>query len=330
MEWLGNNFLTLRENFPIIVNAQWEINLPGEEGCLPSMHRTCANLLRKVFDCEDVTDVDQITKLAEIELILGKPCRSTAEGIARFPRVRYEEVTGVDMREFWKENDDLGDVCLDWLRLKGSKIGWVLTRPDIFPKFYSEVSEIRANSVGNPGDVHDTLNLLPKDILFKFIPYLDIPSYLSFTSACRNLRKLALLEFQPHARKLVLSLPWATPLLKSYDKPEYDPAMPMVHPETSQATGDWLLYLSHIHRTKSMQERRRIWQICEEIKFQYDKQKPSCSYTMDVEKQRKVKKNCRSFASFALSIKSNQMSPGNFAKVWKDVMGGETEGTFPL
>lgn len=181
------------------------------------MHSTCANMSRKAFGCEDASDPEQLIELAEIEHILRRPGNSSDEGIARLPHVRYETPSGIDMRMFWKENDQPGEVCFDWLGVRQSKLGWVLSRPDMFPKFHDGVSEKRLSLIEERIEANDILTTLPVDLLFKFLPYLDIPTYVSLAPTCRTLRKLALVEFRPHVWKLVLSLPWSSPLLLAYD-----------------------------------------------------------------------------------------------------------------
>ena len=43
--------------------------------------------------------------------------------------------------------------------------------------------------------------------------------------------------------------------------------------ENSPHDADWLLYLSHIHRTKSMRMRRWIWSLCDEVHRVYEAKK---------------------------------------------------------
>lgn len=99
----------------------------------------------------------------------------------------------------------------------------------------------------------------------------------------------------------------------------------MDHPESSPPTGDWFLFLSHIHRTDSMRERRRIWDICEEIKYQCDRQKPACAYMKDIEKQKRVRDHCRSNIPLAFTMKkAGKGELGDMSEVLKNL-----EKTFP-
>jgi len=47
----------------------------------------------------------------------------------------------------------------------------------------------------------------------------------------------------------------------------------MAHAENSPRGGDWLLYLSHVNRTKSMRVRRWLWALSEEVKRSYEERK---------------------------------------------------------
>ncbi|KZS92682.1 hypothetical protein SISNIDRAFT_486200 [Sistotremastrum niveocremeum HHB9708] len=236
-------------------------------------HQTCSNLLCKVFGVP--SSIASLTKqqlrtMCEIETVLGRCTPAARGGVGRVPYVNYESVTGLDMRSYWGQPRMPGHVAFDWKKFKDWGPTWVLARPDVFPKFFSKVTPERLASVGEPSETFDILTTQPLDILQLLIEYLDIPGYLALTSTCRTLRKLALTSFQPRARKYVLSIPWATPLLDS-SPPEYVGKNDvMAHPQNSPHDADWLLYLSHVHRTNSMKERRRVWLIVEEIKRAYE------------------------------------------------------------
>jgi len=115
------------------------------------------------------------------------------------------------------------------------------------------------------------------------VSYLPTKAFVQLMSTCRTLRRQALTVFQPQARLHVLSLKWATPL---GEMGEYDAAVKrnpqwkswLVHTESSPVEGDWMLYLSHVHRTNAMRARRRIWYICEALKELVDKELPTSKY----------------------------------------------------
>lgn len=60
-----------------------------------------------------------------------------------------------------------------------------------FPKFFTEVSEKRLSSVGDPQPQTDLLTTQPVDIIHALLPHLSISDYLALTSTCRYLRRLA-------------------------------------------------------------------------------------------------------------------------------------------
>ena len=149
----------------------------------------------------------------------------------------------------------------------------------------------RLSSLGKPAAQSGILVRQPLDVLLSLLPHLSQPTYLALTSTCRLIRLHALTTFQPHARSLVLSLGWATPLLgvgeyNAAVKKNQTVVQSLVHPVHSPASGDWLLYLSHVHRTSSMRARRRIWNICQAVKRAVEEQLPSSEYgkNLDVER----------------------------------------------
>jgi hypothetical protein len=124
----------------------------------------------------------------------------------------------------------------------------------------------------------DKLTALPLDVLHSLVTCLPTPSYLALTSACRFLRYQALTIFQPHARRRVLELQWAIPLTDEYTAMKRSPSTYVVHAENSPHDADWLLYLSHVHRTKSMRARKWIWSLCKELKATYEVKKVGSVY----------------------------------------------------
>lgn len=143
------------------------------------------------------------------------------------------------------------------------------------------------DEVGEPIAQPGRLTEQPLDVLLALLPYLPLQTYFAFISTCRLLRIHALTTFQPHARMRVLGLGWATPLLTlgEYDaivKRNASAAEALVHSKRSPASGDWLLYLSHVHRTASMRARRRIWNISVAIRNTVAAQLPSSNYGQNI------------------------------------------------
>ena len=160
-----------------------------------------------------------------------------------------------------------------------------------FPRFFSEPREDRFSLLGEPAAQPGIFTRMPIDVLLLFLPHLTPSSFVALSATCRLLRQYALTVFQPHARAIVLSLGWATPLL---GLGEYEAAVSrnpksasyLVHPIDSPRTGDWFLYLSHVHRTPSMRARRRIWNICEAVLCAVEERLPSCEYGRHLEAER--------------------------------------------
>jgi hypothetical protein len=118
----------------------------------------------------------------------------------------------------------------------------------------------------------DILTTQPLDILHAIVSVVPLFSYLALTSTCRFFRHHALTTFQSHARNLVLQLGWAVPFHAEYAKMKVR-AEDMAHADNSPHDGDWLLYLSHVNRTKSMRVRRWLWDLSEEVKRAYEEKK---------------------------------------------------------
>ncbi|KZT40866.1 hypothetical protein SISSUDRAFT_1043603 [Sistotremastrum suecicum HHB10207 ss-3] len=212
---------------------------------------------------------DHIRSIVGFELIMNKCEGGPYDGMSRIPNVDYAEVGGVDPEDYWKM-PMLQEGRFEWRTVKASKDAWILARPNIFPRFYPEVSDGRLASVAEPDETSDVLTTLPIDIIHALVSVLDMKTFIFLVSTCRTMRRYAFTSLQPYARKHVLDLPWTTPFLDS-DPPEFIDSQKQAHRVDSPHDGDWLLYLSHVHRTDSMRERRRIWAICEEAKKQYVK-----------------------------------------------------------
>lgn len=205
----------------------------------------------------------------------------------------------VNVEKYWipgTSESDL-DSGFAWREFKDSELAWTLNRPDVyallrksfltvhcvilvahehcrsfsFPKFFTEVSEKRLSSIGKPHIQTDILTIKPIDVIHALLPHLTISSYLALTSTCRLWRRLALTTFQPHARKLVLSLGWAVPLRQEYaisiksQANSKTAGSVLAHEKHSPQDADWLLYLSHVHRTGSMRARRWKWVLAKKL-----------------------------------------------------------------
>lgn len=118
-----------------------------------------------------------------------------------------------------------------------------------------------------PEETTDILTKQPLDILHVLLPYLPNPSFVRLLSTCRTFRHAALTTFQAHARQRVLELGWAVPLSGEYASASQSIREQdiMVDPDAPPFDGDWLFYLSSIHKSQSLRARRRLWALGEEI-----------------------------------------------------------------
>ena len=162
--------------------------------------------------------------------------------------------------------------------------------PYSFPRFHPAVSPARLDAIGPlPKDgTSDVITTLPHDVLVLVLEHPALPNaaFVALLGTCRTLRHVALTVLQPLARARVLALrrPLAVPA-------EYDAfvararstgtigdpdkgsrvgedetglrALEMAHATHSPAHGDWMLYLSQVHRTQAMRARRWLWALAE-------------------------------------------------------------------
>lgn len=155
-----------------------------------------------------------------------------------------------------------------------------------FPRFYNMLSpihlgELRSSSPSlSPSEYRvstrpaDRVSGLPVDILHVLLPFLLTRDMLSFLSTCRALRSLALTAFQSHARSRVCALGWAVPLPSEYARASAGVQAMMASAE--KTNGDWMLYLSQVHRAPGMRVRRRVWALAEEVRRVYMKRVSEC------------------------------------------------------
>ncbi|TRM63498.1 hypothetical protein BD626DRAFT_494511 [Schizophyllum amplum] len=218
------------------------------------MHRVCASLFRRAMHCEG-DDFLAFKILSEVENVMGPLGELGDAGELR--GVDYANIgEKIDVRPFWRLGNDHGRNWFDYEDFQKSPLNdWLFTRPDTMPRFFPKVENKHIGTIPNPDELpsrDDPLTTQPLDILRLIVANLDAPSYVRLTGTCRFLRAHALTTFQPEARRLVLALQWALPTSSELAKMT-------ATEESSPHDGDWLLYLSHAHRTKGMRVRRWIW-----------------------------------------------------------------------
>ena len=164
--------------------------------------------------------------------------------------------------------------------------------PYSFPRFHPAISPARLAAIGPlPKDgTADVITTLPHDILVLLLAHPALPNaaFVALLGTCRTLRHAALTALQPLARARVLALRWplAVPaehaafvsraLSASRDGGAHKGAiadaredgadlgaLEMAHATHSPVHGDWMLYLSQVHRTQAMRARRWVWALAE-------------------------------------------------------------------
>ncbi|KII85030.1 hypothetical protein PLICRDRAFT_178793 [Plicaturopsis crispa FD-325 SS-3] len=255
----GNNFRNTSSNLMIMM-CVWESSGGTDFMC----HAACAKMVRHALGMEG-DDFETLVEIAGLEKVLGRPMGGAKAGW--LPDIRYKELgtPHVDMAKYWETGDEPGGNMFRWKAFKDDGFEWMFNRPDMFPKFKG-VSEKRKKSIGEPKQpTSDIITTQPLDVIQILLPYLSTPSYMALTSTCRILRKYALCEFQPEARRRVLELGWAVPLRSEYEKNASKAFMASARIEESPVDADWLLYLCHVHKTAAMRMRRRVWEISQGI-----------------------------------------------------------------
>ncbi|KAJ7594709.1 hypothetical protein C8J56DRAFT_1122868 [Mycena floridula] len=251
-----------------------------EDSVFVVMHNTCATLFRIMFQCEE-PGTSSIVTLSQIEEIIGRPQAGARAGF--FKGVDYPEpLKGLRLESFWTPGvPGDGENVFEWKALVANENRrWLVKRPDVFPRFFPEVSVDRLAALLSceSSSAEDIISKQPIDILSAILPFLDERSYVHLTSTCRGLRYKALTVFQPFARRLVLGLLWATPAAGELADMSESKMTKIAHPVESPHSGDWFLYLSHIHRTDSMRVRHWIWTCCQEIRKTFEAKLPSSGY----------------------------------------------------
>ncbi|KAI0316796.1 hypothetical protein OF83DRAFT_1059782 [Amylostereum chailletii] len=253
------------------------------------MHTACANILRKKLDCE-TEDLPSCVKLCELEVVLGRGMRGADEG--RLEDVCYESVGDrIDLNPFWRAGNSEDENVFDYTALKDAGLDWLLARPDTFPRFFDHIKPERqlAYSMDTAPERTDLLTTMPMDILHVLLEHLPPKSYVQLMATCRFLRHHALTTFQPYAQRMVCKLGWAIASKIEMDtlSPTMQSQMARINDGPSEGEGDssthgdWFLYLSHIHRTRSMRARRWIWSLVDEVVRVYEEKRPGSIFGDD-------------------------------------------------
>ncbi|KAI0316787.1 hypothetical protein OF83DRAFT_1059776 [Amylostereum chailletii] len=295
----------------ILQTLVWSI----ADGSFFMMHTACSNIFRAKLGCE-ANDLPACSKLSELEIVLGYPMIGADAG--RFKDVQYESVGDrIDLKPFWHVGNSEGENVFDFKALKDAGMDWLLARPDVFPRFFKEIKPERQleYSEDTAPKRTDLFTTMPMDLLHVLIEHLPPKSYVQLMATCRFLRHHALTTFQPHARRMVCDLGWAIAL--SREVKELGPSMQsqLARASDESPDGDWLLYLSHVHRTRSMRARRWIWSLADEVKRVYEEKRPGSifgdDYSTGVQDPTQRKKERKGFRTMIRQMYSvGQPMPG--------------------
>ncbi|PCH42437.1 hypothetical protein WOLCODRAFT_71889 [Wolfiporia cocos MD-104 SS10] len=250
-----------------------------------ALHTACADILRHALGASDYS-VASMVKLGMIDAVLGRPLAGPDAG--RLRQVKYEDVgEKVDVRPYWAKGKGDGNATFDYSAFKASGLDWTLNRPDTFPMFYEKVKPARAAVRDpSPASVASITKLFtsePATILRHLLPHLSDRSFYALLSTCRLLRKHGLTTFQASARARVLALEWEVPLETEYAaacrmaanaKDGGPGSVRMAHAVHAAVDGDWMLYLSQVHRTPNMRARRWLWALAREVRSAFDEAVP--------------------------------------------------------
>ncbi|KAF7424508.1 hypothetical protein PC9H_009815 [Pleurotus ostreatus] len=149
-------------------------------GTLFVMHVTCADILRRIFDAEDM-NTKSLARVSQIEEVVGKVQGGASAGW--LPLVRYKEVgEKIDLAPFWSHQPDtpsMGSNVFDWARLENSRYKWLVSRPD----FVAKVDEKRL-PWGDDFEVGEGSRLShhPLELLYLLLPHLSPRSYAMLAS----------------------------------------------------------------------------------------------------------------------------------------------------
>ncbi|KAL1704037.1 hypothetical protein EV121DRAFT_280648 [Schizophyllum commune] len=261
---------------PVLLNVAWAH--PGFTFVM--MHHVCGALFRRAMGCESNTFEDQ-KRLCEVEVVMGP--LGELEDAGELRGVDYASLgEKIDVKPFWRVGSDHGQNSFKYDEFQQSPLSdWLFTRPDSIPRFYPVVEAKHWSTIPHPDAIPagtDVLTRQPLDVLLAILAHLDAPTFVKLTSTCRFLRAHALTTFQPEARRFVLALPWAFPMTSELGKMTRAMRQAVPDPERSPHDGDWLLYLSHVHRTKGMRVRRWLWANATEAARVFEERKKVSPY----------------------------------------------------
>ena len=150
----------------------------------------------------------------------------------------------------------------------------MLHSPDIFPRLHTSVKPERLAICDNPTASTDPLSESPDLVFLNIASHLALSDLYNLAALSKELRHRCLTtsSYQNIVRAR-LSTIWATPVPS-----EYPTVISEGYPHLN-ASGDWLLYGYHVHKTDSMRNRRRIFDLTAQIESQYHRKAAELGYT---------------------------------------------------
>ena len=145
----------------------------------------------------------------------------------------------------------------------------LISSPNIFPRLhdpevYAKLKPERLGICDNPAPTHDLLSTSPDLVFLNIATHLSISDLFNISILNKTLRYRCITtsSYQNLVRdqlKGTFALPVPAEIL-----PHYPSGFPF-----PTASGDWLLYGYHVHKTSSMRNRRRIFNLISQLKSRY-------------------------------------------------------------
>jgi hypothetical protein len=134
----------------------------------------------------------------------------------------------------------------------------------LFPRLHETVKPQRLELCDNSTPSNDILSNCPDLVFLDIAKYLPLSDLYSISILNKNIRRRCLTNksFQNFIRAHLFNT-WATPIPSEYPT-KLHPGYPY-----HTATGDWLLYGYHVYKTASMHNRRRIFNLINQLESQY-------------------------------------------------------------
>jgi hypothetical protein len=163
----------------------------------------------------------------------------------------------------------------DWTmkRYNFPKAQLIFRSPDRFPRLHTTVKTERLAICDNAAASADPLSESPDLVFLNIASHLGLSDLYTLATLSKGLRHrcLATPSYQNIVRARLFTI-WATPVPS-----EYPAVISEGYPHPS-AIGDWLLYGYHVHKTESMRNRHRIFDLTAQIEAQYHRKATELGY----------------------------------------------------